>query len=91
MKIKETISNLSNLKADKKLSLSKYIYKSVENYLSHLDGHIQSNLYQILIKEIETPILEAVLKHTKYNKTETASILGINRGTLRKKIKQYDL
>jgi Fis family transcriptional regulator len=41
--------------------------------------------------EVETPLLMAVLEYTKNNQSKAAEILGLNRGTLRKKLKQYDL
>jgi Fis family transcriptional regulator len=41
--------------------------------------------------EVEIPLLTAVLRHTNGNQTRAASMLGLNRGTLRKKLKQYDL
>jgi Fis family transcriptional regulator len=44
-----------------------------------------------VLTEVETPLLEAVMKYTKNNQSKAAELLGLNRGTLRKKLKQYDL
>ena len=43
------------------------------------------------MSEVEAPLLESVMDYTRGNVTRAASILGINRGTLRKKLKQYNL
>ena len=41
--------------------------------------------------EVERPLFEAVMKYTRGNQSQAAGILGINRGTLRKKLKTYEL
>ena len=64
---------------------------SVENYLRQLDGHDVSELFALVMKEVEAPLLEAVLAHTNGNQSRAAAILGINRATLRKKLKRYGL
>ncbi len=61
------------------------------NYFQHLDGHSTSNLYDLVMSEVEAPLLEMVLEHTGGNQTRAAFLLGMNRGTLRKKIKDYKL
>ena len=50
-----------------------------------------TDLYQLVIGEVEKPLFKAVLRYTNGNQSEAAEILGINRGTLRKKLKQYGL
>ena len=44
-----------------------------------------------MIGEVEQPLLKAVLEYTEGNQSRAADILGINRGTLRKKLKTYGL
>ena len=61
------------------------------NYFNDLEGHSVDDLYQLVLAEVEAPLLETVLDHTKGNQSKAAQMLGINRGTLRKKIKQYNL
>ena len=46
---------------------------------------------QLVIGEVEKPLFRAVLTYTNGNQSEAAEILGINRGTLRKKLKDYKL
>ena len=56
-----------------------------------LDGELPNNLFDTVISEIEQPMLKTVLRHCDNNQSRTASCLGINRGTLRKKLKTYSL
>lgn len=71
--------------------LSKYVREAIDNYFEHLDGHKITNLYTLVLEEIESPLFKSVMKHTKSNQGNAAAILGISRGTLRKKIKQYKI
>jgi len=45
----------------------------------------------MVLREVEEPLLKAVLDYTSGNQLRAADILGINRGTLRKKLKQFGL
>ena len=67
------------------------VRKAVENYFRHLDGHDVSELFDLVMAEVEVPLLESVLAHTKGNQSRAAAILGINRATLRKKLKRHDI
>ena len=73
------------------LPLGKCVRKALEDYFGHLDGYKATNLYALVLEEIENPLLRSVMKHTKNNQSDAANILGISRGTLRKKIKQYKI
>ncbi|HEY3699478.1 MAG TPA: DNA-binding transcriptional regulator Fis [Spongiibacteraceae bacterium] len=61
------------------------------NYFKHLDGQDVTDVYNMVLSEVEAPLLEEVLRYTRNNQTKAAVLLGLNRGTLRKKLKQYDL
>ena len=61
------------------------------NYLSQLNGQDIDNFYDIVISEVEAPLLEEVMLYTRGNQTRAANMLGINRGTLRKKLKKYGM
>ena len=71
------------------------IYHCVENamdiYFEDMDGHDPTNIYELVLSQTEKPMLEVVLKHAQGNITKSAEMLGINRATLRKKLKKYDL
>lgn len=61
------------------------------HYLADLDGETPSGLYQMVLAEVERPLLETVMAHVRGNQCQAASYLGISRSTLRKKLKLYDL
>jgi Fis family transcriptional regulator len=61
------------------------------DYFRRLGGQPPANLYKLVLEEVEQPLLETVLQYTRGNQTRAAEILGINRSTLRKKLKQYRL
>jgi Fis family transcriptional regulator, factor for inversion stimulation protein len=63
----------------------------LNDYFESLNGHKPGDLYQLVIGEVEKPLFRAVLTYTNGNQSEAAEILGINRGTLRKKLKDYKL
>ncbi len=65
--------------------------KALKSYFSHLDGQPITDLYQLVLAEVEAPLLESVMSYTKDNQTKASTILGLNRGTLRKKLKQYGM
>lgn len=73
------------------LPLSKYVHKVLGEYFENLDGHKVTNLYTMVLEEIEIALLKEVMKHVQNNQSNAAMILGISRGTLRKKLKQYVL
>ena len=64
---------------------------AVDRYFGALDGHECCGLFELVMREVEAPLLEAVLEHTGGNQTRASRLLGMSRGTLRKKLKQYDL
>jgi len=61
------------------------------DYFDHLDGQPVTGLYELVISEVERPLLETVLKVTGNNQSRCAKLLGLNRGTLRKKLKKHGL
>lgn len=72
-------------------SLRDSVETAVNNYFQHLDGQEVTDVYDMVLAEVETPLLEVVMKYTRHNQTKAAQVLGLNRGTLRKKLKQYGL
>ena len=69
--------------------LQQSVEQAIRKYLNDLDGEIPCNLFETVISEVEQPMLKTVMRHCDNNQSRTASCLGINRGTLRKKLKQY--
>lgn len=72
-------------------SLRNSVERAVSNYFQHLDGQEVTEVYDMVLAEVEAPMLEVIMKHTRHNQTKAAKVLGLNRGTLRKKLKQYGL
>jgi Fis family transcriptional regulator len=64
---------------------------ALDAYLVQLAGEDPQDLYRMVLSEVEAPMLEAVLAHTGGNQTRAAAVLGMNRGTLRKKLRLYGL
>lgn len=65
---------------------------AIRNFLSQLpsDQKIE-DFYDLVMTEVEAPLFDVVMQYSRGNQTKAAKIMGINRGTLRKKLKQYDL
>ncbi len=71
--------------------LSGQVAISMQKYFKELDGEKATNIYYMVLKEVEQPLLETVMKECKGNQTLASQILGLNRGTLRNKLKDYNL
>ena len=71
--------------------LSDCVRKSLERYFKDLDGEKPRSVYEMVLKNVEKPMLEAILHRAEGNQTIAAEMLGINRNTLRKKIQQYKI
>ena len=67
------------------------VRQSLEHYILHLKGEMPSNLYELILAEVEAPLLQAVMEYTKNNQSRAAIVLGLSRCTLRKKLKQYGM
>jgi len=71
--------------------LSKSVQSSVEGYFVTMDDQPVTDLYELVLCQVEMPLLACVLRQTNNNQSQTAQILGLNRGTLRKKLKKYGM
>lgn len=67
------------------------VERALQNYFSQLGDQLPTNVYELVLAEVEVPLLEVTLKKTRGNQTKAARLLGLSRGTLRKKLKQYNL
>ena len=65
--------------------------EAIAHFLSTLDGEGCSDLYDMVLHQVEEPLLRAVLDYTQQNQSQASAMLGLNRGTLRKKLRQYGL
>ncbi len=64
---------------------------ALQEYFKTLNGNAPNGLYKLVINEVELPLIEAVMAFTNKNQSQAAEILGINRSTLRKKLKLFEL
>jgi Fis family transcriptional regulator len=72
-------------------SLASSVEEAVKGYLKTMEDEQITDLYELVLSEVEAPLIECVLQVTNNNQSQTASILGLNRGTLRKKLRKYGL
>ena len=77
-------------KEDRK-SLKYQVGLALRRYFKELDGNKATNVFEMVIKEVEKPMLEEVMKFCNGNKSQASKILGINSVTLRTKLKQYNI
>ena len=75
----------------KDLPLRTHAERALHEYFASLNGHRPAHLYDLVLGEVEEPLLRAVLSYTEGNQVRAADILGINRGTLRKKLRLHGL
>ena len=75
----------------RKKPLGSAVQTALTCYFQDMDGHAPGKLYDMVINEVERPLFEAVMQHTRGNQSKAAKLLGINRSTLRKKLEHYGL
>lgn len=71
--------------------LNECIAHSMRQYFDDLNGEAPRNLHSFFINEVEKPFLEVVMQQVQGNQTRASEMLGINRNTLRKKLKFHGL
>ncbi len=76
----------------RKQPLCACISTALERYFQDLDGHPPpSHLYELVMDEVEQPLLKMVMQYARGNQSKAAEVLGINRGTLRKRLEKHGL
>ncbi|SHI79431.1 two component, sigma54 specific, transcriptional regulator, Fis family [Malonomonas rubra DSM 5091] len=83
------LSNQSGKNQDE--SLEGLVARKLENSLAQMDLQELDNLYEMVLHQVERPLINIILQQTRGNQVRTAEILGINRNTLRKKIKTLEI
>jgi len=71
--------------------LSEHVRTAMGKYFADMDGHEPTDLYDLILSQIEEPLFEIVLEYTGGNVSKAADVLGLNRGTLRNRLTKYDL
>lgn len=75
----------------KKPVLRDSVAKALNDYFDSLKGETPEHVYNLVLTEIELPLLQAVMKFCNNNQSRAAAMLGINRGTFRKKLAFYGM
>ncbi len=72
-------------------TIRNHIRESLRQYFIQLENTPPHNLYELVLGEVEAPLLEIVLQYVGQNQSEAARLLAMSRGTLRKKMQIYGL
>ena len=73
-------------------SLSGAVERHLAAYFAEFDDSLPpAGLYHRILREVEHPLLTAALAATRGNQIRAADLLGVNRNTLRKKIRDLDI
>jgi len=89
--INSSIANAQQQSKQQSRTLRESVTQAMQTYFHDLDNQDVVDVYQMVMNEVEAPLLEEVMRYTRNNQTKASQMLGLNRGTLRKKLKQYDL
>ena len=71
--------------------LAETVKRTLQDYLDTLGDHEATNIYRLIMDEVERPLLEVMLNYTHGNQCKAAQCMGINRATLRTKLKRFNL
>ena len=72
-------------------SLRSEVEKALDRYFDQIENEPVTNLHQMVMSEVEEPLLQAVMRFTGNNQSKASIMLGLNRGTLRTKLKHYGM
>ena len=67
------------------------VRRSLNRYFRDLDGEEPSDIYDMVVKAVEKPLLIFIMDRVEGNQSRAAELLGINRNTLRKKLNEHGL
>ena len=83
--------NVPSRRERRKQPIRRSVTSAIELYLDDMSGHEVTDLYHVVLSEVEPALLDVVMNYVEGNQTEAAGMLGVSRGTLRKKLKLYGL
>ena len=85
------VSRAANNGGGRPIPLRSQTEEALSAYFGTLNGHKPGRLYELVLREVEMPLFKSVMDYADGNQSRAATILGINRGTLRKKLREYGL
>ncbi len=71
--------------------LSENVKEALDKYFHDLDGYEPTDLHELIMSQVEKPLIESVIDNTRGNLSRAAQVLGLNRGTLRNRMQKYGL
>ena len=77
--------------AQQESTLRSEVEKALRRYFQHIEDEPVTDLHQMVMSEVEAALIEAVMRYTGNNQSKASIMLGLNRGTLRTKLKNYGL
>jgi Fis family transcriptional regulator, factor for inversion stimulation protein len=87
----EAQHGMSPQKSNEAKALAHQVADSLDAYLKALNGHAPNDLYDMVLSQVEPPLLRAVLRYCEGNQSRAAAVLGLNRATLRKKLRHHGI
>ncbi len=78
-------------KLPQELGFDEYVGAKLRDFVRRMKLGAGSHLHSLLMKAMEKPLITLVLEETGGNQIKAAALLGLNRNTLRKKIKELDI
>ena len=91
LRVDSVITTMNESEAEAGNTLRESVEDAISSYFQQLEGHPAGELYKMVMEEVEEPLFRSVLEYTGGNQSKASELLGINRGTLRKKLKMYGL
>lgn len=82
---------MSSLRSSDIKPLGHSVSDCLDDFFGTLNGHAPKNLYDLFLEQVEPPLLRATLRYCHGNQSRAAEMLGLNRATLRKKLKQHKI
>lgn len=73
------------------VALQHHVTECVRRYLDEIGSEDTSGFYHLVLEQVEAPLLREVMRHVGNNQSRAAQMLGLNRGTLRKKLRLYGI
>ncbi len=86
-----TMHDIKRDKHAKKPILREAVASALSDYFDNLQGETPENVYNLVLTEVELPLLQATMKFCNNNQSKAANMLAINRGTFRKKLAFYGM
>jgi Fis family transcriptional regulator len=74
-----------------KKHIEECVRESLESYFKDLDGVEPTAIYEMILRVVERPLFEVVMREAGGNQSRAAEWLGINRNTLRRKLVEHKL